>query len=67
MRLIMKTSELQAKNKVELQTDLISASRVLFGLRMQIKTQQLSDTSKLRKARRDIARVRTVINQKKAG
>jgi large subunit ribosomal protein L29 len=35
-----------------------------FSLRMQHATQQLSDSSQLRKVRRDIARVRTVLNEK---
>jgi large subunit ribosomal protein L29 len=35
-----------------------------FGLRMQRATQQLSNTSQLGKVRRDIARVRTLLNEK---
>jgi len=35
-----------------------------FGLRMQIATQQLSNTSQMSKVRRDIARVRTLIREK---
>jgi large subunit ribosomal protein L29 len=35
-----------------------------FGLRMQKATQQLSNTSQIRNVRRDIARVRTLLNQK---
>jgi large subunit ribosomal protein L29 len=37
-----------------------------FSLRMQHATQQLQNTSQLRKTRRDIARVRTVLSQKAA-
>jgi len=37
-----------------------------FGMRMQIATQQLSNTSQLKKVRRDIARVKTVMNTKEA-
>jgi large subunit ribosomal protein L29 len=37
-----------------------------FGMRMQIATQQLSNTSQLKKVRRDIARVKTVMNSKEA-
>jgi large subunit ribosomal protein L29 len=37
-----------------------------FGLRMQLATQQTSNTSQLKKMRRDIARVRTVLNEKAA-
>ncbi|MGC8025630.1 50S ribosomal protein L29 [Salmonella enterica] len=35
-----------------------------FSLRMQIATQQLNNTAQLKKVRRDIARVKTVINSK---
>jgi large subunit ribosomal protein L29 len=35
-----------------------------FGLRMQLATQQLTNTSQLKKVRRDIARVRTVLTEK---
>ncbi|MBK7793930.1 MAG: 50S ribosomal protein L29 [Betaproteobacteria bacterium] len=38
-----------------------------FGLRMQKATQQLQDTSKIKAVRRNIARARTLINQRKAG
>ncbi len=44
-------------------TDLLKAQ---FSLRMQIATQQLSNNSQLKKTRRDIARVRTIIAQKAA-
>jgi large subunit ribosomal protein L29 len=40
--------------------------RAHFKLRMQHGTQQLNDNSQLRKTRRDIARVRTVINERAA-
>jgi large subunit ribosomal protein L29 len=40
--------------------------RAQFGLRMQVATQQLSNTSQLKKLRRDIARVRTVMREKAA-
>jgi len=35
-----------------------------FSLRMQIATQQLSNTSQLVRVRRDIARVRTIMREK---
>ena len=40
--------------------------RAQFGLRMQVATQQLTNTSQLKKVRRDIARVRTVMREKVA-
>jgi large subunit ribosomal protein L29 len=60
----MKPSELRTKDPAELQKELEGLLRAQFGLRMQLATQQLSNTSQLKKVRRDIARVRTVIKEK---
>jgi large subunit ribosomal protein L29 len=60
----MKASELRAKSAEELTSELQSLLRAQFGLRMQKATQQLSNTSQIGKVRRDIARVRTLLNQK---
>jgi large subunit ribosomal protein L29 len=60
----MKASELKGKSKDELKGELESLLKAQFSLRMQKATQQLSNTSQLRKVRRDIARVRTVLNAK---
>jgi large subunit ribosomal protein L29 len=62
----MKASELRAKNADELTKELTDLLRAQFGLRMQHATQQLANTSQIKKVRRDIARVRTVIKQKAA-
>ena len=60
----MKPSELRTKNADELQKELEGLLRAQFGLRMQLATQQLSNTSQLKKVRRDIARVRTIMKEK---
>ena len=60
----MKPSELRGKNGEELQKELEGLLRAQFGLRMQVATQQLSNTSQLKKVRRDIARVRTIMKEK---
>jgi large subunit ribosomal protein L29 len=60
----MKPSELRSKEPVDLQKELESLLRAQFGLRMQVATQQLSNTSQLKKVRRDIARVRTIMREK---
>jgi large subunit ribosomal protein L29 len=60
----MKPSDLRGKNGEELQKELESLLRAQFGLRMQLATQQLSNTSQLKKMKRDIARVRTVMKEK---
>jgi large subunit ribosomal protein L29 len=62
----MKASELRGKEPAELQKELEALLRAQFGLRMQLATQQLTNTSQLKKVRRDIARVRTIMKEKSA-
>ncbi len=60
----MKASELRGKSPDELQQELQSLLKAQFSLRMQKATQQLTNTSQLRKVRRDIARVRSLLAQR---
>jgi len=64
----MKSSEskkaLAGKSADELKTELDALLREQFGLRMQKATQQLQDHSKLKRARRNIARAKTLMHQK---
>jgi len=62
----MKASELRGKDEAALTKELNDLLKAQFGLRMQIATQQLNNTAQLKKVRRDIARVKTVMNQKDA-
>ncbi len=62
----MKANELRAKNGDDLQKELNELLKAQFGLRMQHATQQLANTSQIKKVRRDIARARTVIREKAA-
>ena len=62
----MKTSELRTKSAADLQQEMLSLTKAQFGLRMQVATQQMTNTSELRKVRRDIARVKTVLKEKGA-
>ena len=62
----MKASELRGKDDAALTKELSELLKAQFSLRMQVATQQLSNTSQLKKVRRDIARVKTVMNQKEA-
>jgi large subunit ribosomal protein L29 len=62
----MKPSELRAKDMAQLTQELNDLLKAQFSLRMQVATQQLSNNSQLKKTRRDIARVRTIIAQKAA-
>jgi large subunit ribosomal protein L29 len=60
----MKASELRQKDAAGLKTELDSLLKSQFGLRMQKATQQLGNTSQMKLVRRDIARIRTIQNEK---
>jgi large subunit ribosomal protein L29 len=60
----MKPSDLRAKDMAQLNQELNDLLKAQFSLRMQIATQQLTNNSQLKKTRRDIARVRTIMAQK---
>jgi large subunit ribosomal protein L29 len=60
----MKAAEIRSKSVSELRLELGNLLRESFNLRMQRGTGQLSRPDQMRKVRKDIARVYTVINQK---
>jgi len=60
----MEMKDLRAKDVAALNKELHDLLRAHFSLRMQKATQQLQNTGQLRKARRDIARARTVLAEK---
>lgn len=62
---MMKTSELRNLQPQELDKELINLLKTQFVLRMQLATQQISNTKQLKSVRKDIARVKTIITQKK--
>ncbi|MEP4890421.1 MAG: 50S ribosomal protein L29 [Aliiglaciecola sp.] len=57
-------AELKAKNVEELNAELLNLLREQFNLRMQHSTGQLEKTDQLRKVRRNIARVKTILTEK---
>ena len=61
----MKAAELRQKDVTELQAEVKELQKAHFGLRMQKATQQLTNHSQLGKTRRDIARAKTILAQKK--
>jgi large subunit ribosomal protein L29 len=63
----MKASEMRAKDVAALEKEVTDLLKAHFGLRMQKATQQLGNHSQLGKTRRDIARARTIIAEKKKG
>ena len=62
----MKASELRVKNKEQLEKELRELLKARISLSMQMATQQSTNTSEIKKVRRDIARVRTVIKEKES-
>ncbi len=61
----MKASELRAKDVAALEKEVTDLLKAHFGLRMQKATQQLNNTATLGRTRRDIARAKTVLAEKK--
>ena len=59
----MKVSELRQKSKDELGTMLLDLSRERFNLKMQKGTGQLSKPDQVKKVRRDLARIHTILNE----
>lgn len=60
----MKASDLRQKNEQELSTELDGLLREQFNLRMQQGTGQLAKPDQMKKVRRNIARIKTVLNEK---
>ncbi|HEU6455025.1 MAG TPA: 50S ribosomal protein L29 [Roseateles sp.] len=61
----MKASELRAKDSAALEKEVTDLLKTHFKLRMQKATQQLTNHSDLGKTRRDIARAKTILAEKK--
>jgi large subunit ribosomal protein L29 len=62
----MNAKELQDKTPDQLQEELANLKKESFNLRFQQASGALENTSGIRKARRNAARVKTVLNQKAA-
>ena len=62
----MKAQELKAKTPDELRDALVALKKEAFNLRFQQATGQLEGTARMRSVRRDVARVKTILNQKAA-
>ena len=60
----MKANELKEKSVEELNAELLNLLRKQFELRMQLNTGQLAQAHLVKEVRRDIARVKTVLNEK---
>jgi large subunit ribosomal protein L29 len=62
----MKVREIREQSLDELRKILDDLEEQLFKLRFQRSTGQIEDPTKIRKVRKDVARVLTVINERKA-
>ncbi|MGP6089683.1 50S ribosomal protein L29 [Antarctobacter jejuensis] len=62
----MNAHELRDKTPDELRDQLVQLKKEAFNLRFQAATGQMENTSRMRQVRRDVARVKTVLNEKAA-
>jgi len=60
----MNAQELRDKTPDQLRDQLVSLKKEAFNLRFQQATGQMENTARMRKVRRDAARVLTILNQK---
>jgi large subunit ribosomal protein L29 len=60
----MNASELREKTPDQLREQLVQLKKEAFNLRFQQATGQLENTARMRTVRRDVARVKTVLNEK---
>lgn len=60
----MKAIDLRDKTPDQLRDELEALKKEAFNLRFQAATGQLENTSRVREVRRDVARVKTILNEK---
>jgi len=63
----MNAKEVRELSTEELETKLMNTRQELMNLRFQVVTGQLTDTSRFKVARRDIARLQTILNERVRG
>ena len=62
----MKAEQLLGKSADELKDELVGLRKESFNLRFQRASGQLENTARVRQVRRDIARIKTVLHQRRA-
>ncbi|MBR1604981.1 MAG: 50S ribosomal protein L29 [Alphaproteobacteria bacterium] len=62
---MVKTKDLRAMSVDELETKLLEAKKEQFNLRIQQSTGQLQNTAVIRKVRREIAKINTLLTERK--
>ena len=60
----MKIEDVRVKNDGELESELMALKKEQLNLRFQRATGQLENTARVRSVRRDIARIKTILNQR---
>jgi len=65
-KMAMNAHELREKTPDQLRDELSTLKKEAFNLRFQQATSQLENTARMRKVRRDVARVNTILNEKAA-
>lgn len=60
----MNIVEIRKKTSEELKKELLELNKVSFGLRMHLSAGRLTKTSEIRKIKREIARIKTVLTEK---
>ena len=56
--------ELRSQSVADLNAQLVEAKKELFNLRFQNETNQLTNTSRIKEVRKNIARIQTIITEK---
>ena len=62
----MKVQDLRQKSDDELNQEVLDLKKEAFNLRFQRASGQLENTARVRQVRRDIARIKTVLNERRA-
>ena len=62
---MLKTEDLRAMTPDQLEDELLKLKKEQFNLRFQRATGQLENTTRVREVRRDIARLKTIVRQKR--
>lgn len=63
----MKAKEVRGKEDAELRFDIETIEKELFDMRFRSLTEGIQDPSKIRRVRRDIARMRTILREREMG
>ena len=63
----MKSKEIREMTIEQIKHNLVSKEEELFNLKIQLSTKQLENPMKVREARRQVARLKTILREKEKG